>query len=107
MPCEAPAAIAVAAVLFAEAEPGGEGGEPTVTAADTAPAGTRKNIMYVVVDDLRGELGFTSSTKGLVSPNLDKLAARATVFERCCEEYLPPQQRAACASVVSLCLAAD
>lgn len=41
-----------------------------------------------MVDDLRGELGFTSSTRGLVSPNLDKLAARGTVFERCCESYL-------------------
>ena len=49
---------------------------------------TRKNFLYIVVDDLRGELGFTSSTRGLVSPNLDKLAARGTVFERCCESYL-------------------
>jgi len=39
--------------------------------------------MYVVVDDLRGEMGFTSKTKGLVTPNIDHLAASGTVFTRC------------------------
>ena len=43
----------------------------------------RKNVMYVVVDDLRGEMGFTSKTKGLVTPNIDHLAASGTVFTRC------------------------
>ena len=49
--------------------------------SDDAPA--RKNIMYVVVDDLRGELGFMSKAKGLITPNVNALAEKGTIFESC------------------------
>ena len=39
-------------------------------------------MLYIVVDDLRNELGFTNSRKGLVTPRLDELAKRGMVFDR-------------------------
>ena len=46
-----------------------------------APAGA-KNVLYVIVDDLRNELGFTNKNPHIISPNLDALAAAGTVFDR-------------------------
>ena len=46
-----------------------------------APAGSM-NLLYIVVDDLRNELGFTNHRKGLSTPNIDALAAKGTVFSR-------------------------
>lgn len=41
----------------------------------------RLNILFVAVDDLRPELG-CYGTEGILSPNIDGLAARGTVFDR-------------------------
>eukprot|EP00756_Hemistasia_phaeocysticola_P024465 Hpha_TRINITY_DN1594_c0_g1::TRINITY_DN1594_c0_g1_i1::g.57146::m.57146/K01136/IDS; iduronate 2-sulfatase len=50
-------------------------------APQPAPPGA-KNILYVIVDDLRNELGFTNKNPHIISPNLDALAAAGTVFDR-------------------------
>ncbi len=42
----------------------------------------KRNILYIVVDDLRNELGFTNNRKGLVTPNIDALAAKGMIFDR-------------------------
>ena len=56
---------------------------PTPAPAPPAPAPKgAKNLLYVVVDDLRNELSFTNNRKGLVTPNLDALAAKGMVFSR-------------------------
>ena len=41
-----------------------------------------RNLLYLVVDDLRSELGFTNHRKGLVTPVLDALAKKGMVFDR-------------------------
>jgi arylsulfatase A-like enzyme len=50
-----------------------------VTGAATASA--RHNVVHVVFDDLRSELGAYGAV-GAVTPNLDRLAASGTVFDR-------------------------
>ena len=47
----------------------------------TPPAPARPNIMHVVVDDLRPELPAYGQHQ-VYAPNLDRLAARAVVFDR-------------------------
>jgi arylsulfatase A-like enzyme len=59
---------------------------PTLTAVTSADAGPAKpkrsyNVILITVDTLRPDLGFMGYPKP-TSPNLDKLAAKATVFER-------------------------
>jgi arylsulfatase A-like enzyme len=39
-------------------------------------------VLFLVVDDLRNELGFTDKRKGILTPNLDALAAKSMVFDR-------------------------
>ena len=50
-------------------------------AADTTPPAARMNVLFVAVDDLRPELG-CYGVKGILSPAIDRLAARGVVFER-------------------------
>ncbi|MEZ4263005.1 MAG: sulfatase-like hydrolase/transferase [Polyangiaceae bacterium] len=59
---------------------------PAPVALDPPPAAATKarrayNVVLITIDTLRPDLGFMGYDKP-VSPNLDKLAARATVFER-------------------------
>jgi arylsulfatase A-like enzyme len=49
--------------------------------ADTVPAPVRPNILFIAVDDLRPQLGCYDHPETL-SPNIDRLAARGTLFER-------------------------
>jgi iduronate 2-sulfatase len=49
--------------------------------AEAAPAGRRMNVLFLAVDDLRNELG-CYGVKGIHAPNIDRLAARGTVFDR-------------------------
>jgi arylsulfatase A-like enzyme len=39
-------------------------------------------VLYIVVDDLRNELGYTNKNPHIISPNIDALAAAGTVFDR-------------------------
>jgi arylsulfatase A-like enzyme len=41
-----------------------------------------RNLLYIVVDDLRNELGFTNRRKGLMTPNIDALAKKGMIFSR-------------------------
>ena len=41
----------------------------------------KPNVLFIIVDDLRPELG-TFGAKHIKSPNIDKLAAQSAVFER-------------------------
>ena len=43
----------------------------------------RRSVLYIIVDDLRPELGYSSpSGRHLSTPNVDALAARSTIFDR-------------------------
>lgn len=52
-----------------------------VTAVLGAPAGSRPNVLFIAVDDLRTELGCYGSSAA-ITPHLDALAQRGTLFER-------------------------
>ena len=54
---------------------------PAPAPPSPAPPGAR-NLLYIVVDDLRNELGFTNSRPGLVTPNVDALARKGAVLSR-------------------------
>ena len=44
---------------------------------------TTLNVLYIVVDDLRTELGcYMNNTSANISPNIDEFAKSATLFER-------------------------
>jgi arylsulfatase A-like enzyme len=47
-----------------------------------ATAAQKSNVLYIVVDDLRTELGCYENSSFSPSPHIDKLAESATVFER-------------------------
>ena len=63
----------------------GDGAEvlPKVLAAKTERAGlpANANVILITIDTLRADLGFNGYARN-VSPNLDALATRSTVFER-------------------------
>jgi hypothetical protein len=50
-------------------------------APEPAPPGA-KNVLFLVVDDLRNELGYTNKRSGIKTPELDKLAGESMVFDR-------------------------
>jgi len=54
---------------------------PGLLSADAAPAGKRMNVLFIAVDDLRTRLGCYGN-RLVISPNIDRLAARGTVFDR-------------------------
>eukprot|EP00928_Gymnodinium_smaydae_P062037 TRINITY_DN45983_c0_g1_i1.p1 TRINITY_DN45983_c0_g1~~TRINITY_DN45983_c0_g1_i1.p1 ORF type:complete len:647 (-),score=62.03 TRINITY_DN45983_c0_g1_i1:136-1839(-) len=41
-----------------------------------------RNLLYIVVDDLRAELLYTDRRKGIITPAIDALAAKGTAFTR-------------------------
>lgn len=41
-----------------------------------------RNLLYVVVDDLRTEIAYADKRPGLITPNIDALASKGTVFGR-------------------------
>jgi len=43
-------------------------------------AATRRNVLHIVADDLRPNLHHAYGNKDVITPNLDKLSARSTVF---------------------------
>ena len=51
-------------------------------AAD-APPRPRQSVLYIIVDDLRPELGYSQpQRKGLSTPNVDALATKSMIFDR-------------------------
>ena len=44
----------------------------------------RRNVLYIIVDDLRPELGYSvpNGNHHISTPNVDALAARSMVFDR-------------------------
>lgn len=50
-------------------------------AASAGPAGRRRNVLFIAVDDLRNELG-CYGIQGIRAPSIDRLAAGGTTFDR-------------------------
>lgn len=55
--------------------------EPPPTSVDQAEVPEGLSVLLITIDTLRFDLGYAGNPRP-VSPNLDKLAARSTVFER-------------------------
>jgi iduronate 2-sulfatase len=50
------------------------------------PAAQRKNVLFITIDDLRPEIGCYGS-EGLITPNIDRLAAMGVKFNRAYCQY--------------------
>src|SRR3712207_4905901 len=57
-----------------------------VGAAVAAEAGRRPNVLLIISDDLRPELG-SYGVEGIKTPHLDALAARSVRFDRAICQY--------------------
>ena len=68
---------------------------PAISLAQESPGGHRKmNVLFIVVDDLRPQLGCYGQ-KQILSPNIDRLAARGLLFERTyCQQAVCAPSRA-------------
>jgi arylsulfatase A-like enzyme len=53
----------------------------TLRADPPPPAGKKRNVLFIAVDDLRPQLGCYGNRQA-ISPSIDGLAARGTLFER-------------------------
>jgi len=54
--------------------------------AQTASRKTKYNVLFIIADDLRPELG-AYGVKGIKTPNIDGLATRSTRFDRAYTQY--------------------
>ncbi len=75
------------------------GGSGTKLAAGS-PGGRRKNVLFIIVDDLRPQLK-CYGMKQMLTPNIDRLASEGVLFERAyCQQAVCAPSRA---SVLSGC----
>ncbi len=59
----------------------GQACQLSAATAWAGPAGRRRNVLFIAVDDLRNELG-CYGVQGIRAPNIDRLAAGGTTFDR-------------------------
>ena len=55
-------------------------GVPTPAWADDDSEDTRPNILFVMADDLNDFIGVMNNSTGVKTPNIDRLAANASIF---------------------------